>query len=340
MHTSRQSDRYHQRAMTLVEMVVVLGCLAVLVPLIVAATGSSVRPNRERMCAYRLGQLGSAMLLYTIENDGYLPGSPGTSGAPAIRDYPNVLGDEVDIPIPVTQTWDWCAPLAGYLDVDLSPNRATRFEQFRAGKFWCPSNNFTSNPYFEGAIGPFGPWKALRMQSYDSVRNFMLYSVDAPAPVVSEALWGFNIGGTVEVRRGYYPRIGELGTVQDKVFVADGSRFITFDGSIDHEIELNVASGGAYSDGGPTLSTTYLRSYFLDSPAKDYAYRHLHGDEYGINAVHFDGHVNWMSESTSRHPRWWYPTGTIVPWGEMNAPTRLPLLGEIMQEPDFSYHVP
>ncbi|MCB9849821.1 MAG: type II secretion system protein [Phycisphaerales bacterium] len=329
-----------RRGMTLIETVTALACLAILVPLIVAATGSTVRPNRERMCAYRLGQLGSAMLLYTIENEGYIPGSPGTSGAALDLIYNGQPTDLDDIPIAITQTWDWAAPLAGYLNVELSPSRAERVERFRFGEFWCPSNNYTSVPYNYSTLSPFQPWRATRMLSYNSCRNFLLYADDAPPPVTIDALWSVNIAGTTELAPAYYPRLDQLGTTEDKVFLADGSRYTSESGDVYHDVNWRSSSGGMYSDGGPTLQETYLRSYILDLPQKAYSYRHKHGDDYGINAIHYDGHVSWMSETTSRHPRWWYPTGTTIPFSEMNAPTRTPLIDEILQDPNFEYHVP
>jgi len=331
------------RGATLIELVVVLASLAALVPLLAAAGGGAARPNRERMCAYRLGRLGSAMLLYTIENDGFLVGSPGTSGAQMIYEYSGYPGDAENIPIALTQTWDWAAPLTPYLGVTLDTNRAKRFEELREGHFWCPSNNHQSSPFFIGQIGYHGSFEVIRMGSYLTMRNMLLYEdSDDYDPALGSAPWW---NGSVSIASPrlpdhYRPRMSQLGTVMDKVFLADGSRFMDYNGLIDHDIAHSTISGGAYSDGGPTLPESYLRSYFLDSPLREYSYRHAHGVESGLNAVHYDGHVSWMSDTTSRHPRWWWPTGTTIPWAEMNQRTRAPLIDEILQDPNLEYHVP
>jgi len=341
--TSKQTTnkRLRRRALTLTELVVALICLALLAPLLAARGASVTRPNRERMCAYRLGRLGSAMLQYTIENGAHLPGSPGTSGAQMIYEYGNVPADSIDIPLALTQTWDWAAPLTTYLDITLDPNRARRFEQFREGHFWCPANDLPSHPWYQGNIGPFDEWNTIRMLSFVTIRNFLIFEdTSSLDPQIAPHARRAQLGGTVRFPADYVPRLDHLGTVPNKVFLADGSRFLNPSGLVDHDINNITSTGGAYSDGGPTLPDVFLRSFFLNSPYKEYAYRHSHAETAGINAAHYDGHVAWMSEPASRHPRWWYPTGTRIPWVEMNDPTRMPLFEEIAGDPNFEYHVP
>jgi prepilin-type processing-associated H-X9-DG protein len=322
------APRCARRGLTIAETLVAIACLGILIPLL-AASGAA-RPNRERMCAYRLGKLGSAMLMYTIEHAGSLPGSPGTSGAGLILDYAGTPGSAVDIPGPLTQTWDWAGPLTGYLGVVPHANRAKRAEQYRLGKFWCPSNNIVSYPYAEGSVGPVGDWNVVRMVSYNSVRNLLLFGDDAPAipGLGGREKWSSAIGLAIEFPDNYAPKLSMLGNPAGKVFLSDGSRF-TFNGMVDHDIGLLAAAGGMYSDGGPTLQEVYLRSFRFDLPDKSFSYRHSHGSDFGLNAVFYDGHVAWMSEATTRHPKWWFPPGTSIPWGEMNRDARMQVLDEI-----------
>jgi prepilin-type processing-associated H-X9-DG protein len=326
---------------TLVELIVVLACFGVLVPLIAASGSAMTRPNRERMCAFRLGRLGTAMLQYTIENDGYLPGSPGTSGAQVIYDY---LPPPSAPPVifPSTQTWDWAAPLAPYLNVALDPSRAKRVEQFREGHFWCPSNDYQSEPYNQGTIGPTGDWQLIRMLSFLTTRNFLLYGSSAPiAPELeSRARWSAVMPSGVSFPSAYSPRLDQLGSTSQKVFLSDGSRFLTPAGTLDHDIDPRSSTGGMFSDGGPTQKELFLRSYLLNSPLKEYAYRHAHGDTLGLNLAFHDGHVSWMSEPLSRHPRWWWPPGTALPASELNQASLLLVFEEMLNDPEFKYRVP
>jgi len=327
--SAKSATPKRRRGLTLVELLVGVGCLAILVPLLAAAGDAATRPNRERMCAFRLGRLGTAMLQYTVDNDGYLPGSPGTSGTQLIYEYANLPSTTVDIPIALTQIWDWAAPLTPYLGVATDRNRARRVEQYREGQFWCPANDLISYPYANGSIGPFGDWRPIRTLSYLTMRNFMFFGSSAP-PAPSAALWA-SVGSNnqTEFPSTYYPRLDLLGTASEKAFLADGARFTESNGIVDHDITALAFAGGMYSDGGPTIPELYLRSYLIDPPLREYSYRHTHGETPGINVAFFDGHVSWMSEPASRHARWWWPTGTVIPIQEMNRSTLIAVWWEL-----------
>ena len=89
-----------------------------------------------------------------------------------------------------------------------------------------------------------------------------------------------------------------------------------------------------YADGGPTLCPQYLRSYHLSGLWPDLAqmsYRHQHDGVLGLNALHFDGHVAWMSEQASRHPDPWFPVGTSIPLTDMNNETIEAVIDQIQE---------
>jgi hypothetical protein len=313
-----------RRGVTLNELVVCMGCLAVLMPLVVASAGAIARPNRERMCAYRLSRLSSAMLQYTSAHDGWLPGSPGTSGAILIYEYPDASEVEEDIPTDVTQIWDWAAPLAGTLGLQLDPNRASRVTQLRRGHFWCPSNNYVAQPYVAGdGIGSSG-WSTLRLQSYFTSRRMMYFGENVPLDSVLTPHARPLETGRVFHPPDYAPRMSSIAQPAAKSFLADGSRFQAEFGPLTYAIDPHAPHGGMFSSGPPTLAESFLRSYFLDPPeAVAISYRHAHGTTPGLNAVHVDGHVEWVSEPATRQPDRWYPSGTIILRQEMNNPTIL-----------------
>ncbi|MCK4660909.1 MAG: hypothetical protein KAV82_15420, partial [Phycisphaerae bacterium] len=318
--SNRQNQPGARRpGITLVETVVLLACLVVVVPLLMASVGITGRPNRERMCAFRLGQLGSAMFQYTLEHDGDLPGSPGTSGAELIFDYWQAEPDEEDIPIAVTQIWDWAAPLANYLGVTLDQNRVVRTEQLRHGHYWCPSNGITAFPW--SARAP-GNWQPMRMVSYNSMRMMYYFEDSVPLdPALERYARVVEVGCDTQLPVGYHPQLGNIGPPSEKVFVADGARYLTVDGINDYDYAWDACCGGMYASGGPTLPEQYLRSYFRSAMYPEFAtraYRHAHGATLGLNAVHFDGHVEWISEWASRHPAKWFPSGTVIPLWDTN----------------------
>ncbi len=332
-------SRFQQRGITLTETVVIALCLATLVPLLLAAIPELDRPNREAMCAYRLGRIGSAMLQYSFENELYLPGSPGTSGAQLLLDYPlNTDPEDINMPTDVTQTWDWAGPLAVYFDMDLDPNRAKRMDQLSKGPFWCPSNNYVADPY----PYPSEQWRAARMVSYNSFRDMLYFGDDVlPDPPV-EYCARYSNGSNIVIPNDYRPRINQVGDPSEKAFLADGSRYtIPYASSVylDYEIDYKASYGGAFATGSPTLQEDYLHSHLIDPPARDISYRHKHGETVGINVTHFDGHVEWVSEPKTRHPDRWYPTGTLVPPNAMNTPTRTNVGRDAFTGPGYTYPV-
>jgi prepilin-type processing-associated H-X9-DG protein len=182
------------------------------------------------------------------------------------------------------------------------------------------------------------------MQSYVTMRNFLLWGNGAPVSpgLASRARWSAvsGPGNQTVFPSTFYPRLDKLGETASKAFLADSSRFLSFDGTIDHDVALLSTFGGMYSDGGPTQPEVFLRSYFINPPLRDYAYRHAHGETPGLNVAFFDGHVSWMGEALSRHPRWWWPPSTAIPQSEMNYQTLQLVFEEMLQSPDFKYHVP
>jgi hypothetical protein len=191
------------------------------------------------------------------------------------------------------------------------------------GPFRCPSNKITSVPFPDG---PTEDFKAQPLVSYNTVRNFLYWPGDAESSAPFGEVSAYVSMGPTRLPSNYRPQISRVGNPSENIFIADGSRFTTHTGVVDHDVAWNGNFGGAFSDGGPTLryvdgepGASSLRSYLFDDPERRYSYRHARGaNNPGIVAGYFDGHAGWMSEAQSRFPDPWWPKGTIIPRSDLN----------------------
>src|SRR3954468_11409294 len=146
------------RAFTLVELLVVIGIIAVLISILLPALGRARRSANTVACMAGLRSILQGMQMYVAENKGYFPGGPNSSGAFLLRSQSPPFTDN-NCP-DIIQTWDWQWPIAGMMGVT-SPTgggAAERIQRFTLlnnfGAFRCPENQQLAEPF----SSPGGTW--------------------------------------------------------------------------------------------------------------------------------------------------------------------------------------
>lgn len=123
-------------AFTLVELLIVIGIIAVLVALLLPALEKIREQGKQVTCASNLNHLGTAMLLYAADNDNSLPATSRT-GAPA-NQRPN--------------DWIWWQPnprVNTYKDLTVTKSAIAKYLNLTAKNviiLRCPSDNWDYRP--------------------------------------------------------------------------------------------------------------------------------------------------------------------------------------------------
>lgn len=358
---TRATELTRHGAFTLVELLVSISIISLLISLLLPSLSGAREQAKLVKCMAQQRQIGQAVQQYMSEQDGWLPGSPGTTGSSLLGMPTPLPGDAENTPGTAVTLHDWAGPLAAVqMGVqDRTKKRSTRLRELTEGVFACPSNNYESRPWYAGELGDHGEFKKQPMVSYNTLRVFTYWhpaNRNAPFRHIGLTLFPWSSAtpedDDFQVSLGYAPRIEYVGTPANKVFLADGARFTSQETPgegeyrSDHDITWGAPDdpsahdryGGPFSDGGPTIRHIWARSFHTDQAPKSIqrkTYRHSSKSSLGLVAMFMDGHCQYMTESETRFPPDpWFPKGTVIPFSEFNRDTRMRILEQFERAPD------
>jgi len=190
-----------------------------------------------------------------------------------------------------------------------------------------------------------------RQLGYATAYSFLLTEC-SPKPGMTDQTRISSGAGWWALPGGYVPKLTKIGKSSEKVFAADAGKFSNGSNTPTYNLQAGPnpnspgRNSGPYADYGPFTKATaaYDRTVANGGSGVDgrvYSFRHgkrqqgLKMGVYRLNAVFFDGHCEQMDDGVTTDPRFWLPSGSVIPdnskiWADVQAKFNL----------TFPYRVP
>ncbi|HNQ22030.1 MAG TPA: prepilin-type N-terminal cleavage/methylation domain-containing protein [Phycisphaerae bacterium] len=358
---SRRRGKYHwsrpagrgdsgRAGFTLVELLVVIAIIALLLSILLPSLASARGAAKAAACAAQLHGCGNGLAAYGTEFNEWLPGY-NTSGVAirALRFKATSESWRLKKPKVPVQPQDWITPFLN-LEGSLPDSRAERF-RIATDHYKCPSQRAVQSrlyPFSGGGVPDWAEFTAMEdwvALSYLMPVHFQLWGQrqnDEPqAPMLGIPGMMVRVKAADpewEVRvHDYVSRIGRVGAPAQKVAAADGTRYLTDQDTLDHDVSPfptdfgSFSSSGAWWQGSTAYGVAMPGTNWDDEPITarspsngrnlSLSYRHGKGSSAGgscqgnkgaINALFFDGHVKTLYDRESRKIDLWYPRGAVL----------------------------
>lgn len=327
------------RGFTLVELLVVIGIIALLISILLPALNKAREQANAAKCASNMRSAVQALHLYTTQYRGWLPG-PTTSGAIWKSGGAQIGPNDTSLRTTPIQNMDWVSPTFG-LTFKWPENDYQRLKAILNVDLKCPTNSYQfasvypaggGLPYTSGDLTYSSYSAVIQFHAYPSRdTSFMTNPQLAPngLPPIVEDMYGHKNGG-LRPPAGYAPMMSKVGSAASKVYLVEGARYVpllnegTFSAAGGGDTSFNVIryqrQGGNFMIGGPYQpwadtpyqlyegSSLAYTTKKLSPVAKNLAWRH--GGK--MNIAFFDGHVELRAPADSIQVELYAPKGTVI----------------------------